>query len=63
MKVFAFCFLLHFSLFMALFLMGLDFSGIDGHEPGLVSRSARALAEVLGPPPLHHRQSVILILT
>ena len=50
MKVFAFCFLLHFGLFMALFLLGLDFSWLDDREPSLVSRIARALAYVLGQP-------------
>ena len=39
MKAFTICFLLHFGLFMVLFLVGLDFSGIDGHELGRVSRS------------------------
>jgi hypothetical protein len=52
-KAFTFCFLLHFGLFMVLFLVGLDFSGIDGHEPGLVSRIAGALASVLGQPALY----------
>ena len=50
MKAFFFCFLLHFGLFMVLFLVGLVFSSIDGHEPGLVSRVAGALAGVLGQP-------------
>jgi len=50
MRTFLFCFLLHFGLFMVLFLVGLDFSAVDGHEPGLVSRVAGALAGVLGQP-------------
>ena len=53
MKAFIFCFLLHFGLFMVLFLVGLDFSGVDGHEPGRASRIAGALAFVLGQPALY----------
>ena len=50
MKVFTFCFFAHFVVFMVLFLVGLDFSAVDGREPGLVSRIAGALAMVLGQP-------------
>ena len=53
MKAFSFCFLLHLGLFIALLLVGLDFSGVDGHEPGRVSRLAGALAKVLGQPALY----------
>jgi hypothetical protein len=53
MRAFTLCFLFHFGLFMVLFLVGLDFSGVDGHEPGWVSRIAGALAYVLGQPALY----------
>ena len=52
MKLFSICFLVHFVVFMVLFLLGLDFSGVDGEEPGLVSQVAGALSQVLGQPGL-----------
>ena len=50
---FFFFFLLHFGLFTVLFLVGLDFSVIDGKESGLVSRIAHAFGVVLGQPALY----------
>jgi len=52
MKVFLLCSVGHFGLFLLLFLVGLDFSGVDGQEPGLLSRVAGGFAGVLGQPAL-----------
>lgn len=50
MKVFLCLSALHFVTFLGLLFVALDFSAVDGHEPGLASRIARPLVEVLGQP-------------